>query len=311
MQPRELLHRWDDRVLAPGVLDGGTATTLAASGHDLSGPLWSARLLFDAPGAVQAVHEAFLRAGADVVTTVSYQLAARSMAAAGQDPAATPALLARSVEVARTAVQAHRARGHPGGLVGASVGPYAATLGGGVEYRGDDARSVTELRRFHTPRVAALVDAGADLLVCETIPTATELAALALVLADVPIATIVTATLTADGRVTADGQPLARAFAPLLEVEPVVAIGVNCGPPALVMPALQALAPTGLPLVARPNAGGRWEAATDRWLPTEPAGHAELDPAAWVRAGARLVGGCCGTAPADLQALVARLAIGS
>ncbi len=57
----------------PVVLDGGLSTELERRGHDLSGQLWSARLLSDAPQAVVEVHSAFLRAGAEVLTTASYQ----------------------------------------------------------------------------------------------------------------------------------------------------------------------------------------------------------------------------------------------
>ena len=57
----------------PLVLDGGLSTELERRGHDISGRLWSARLLKDAPDAVVEVHSAFLRAGAQVITTASYQ----------------------------------------------------------------------------------------------------------------------------------------------------------------------------------------------------------------------------------------------
>src|SRR3712207_8893756 len=60
-------------AVGPVVLDGGLATELEARGHDLSSALWSARLLLDDPGAVVAAHAAFVAAGAQVVTTASYQ----------------------------------------------------------------------------------------------------------------------------------------------------------------------------------------------------------------------------------------------
>jgi homocysteine S-methyltransferase len=57
----------------PLVLDGGLATELAARGYDLSDALWSARLLADAPEAIEAVHRAYFEAGANVAITASYQ----------------------------------------------------------------------------------------------------------------------------------------------------------------------------------------------------------------------------------------------
>ena len=54
-------------------LDGGLATELEARGADLSGDLWSAKLLIHAPELIKAAHKAFFEAGADIATTCSYQ----------------------------------------------------------------------------------------------------------------------------------------------------------------------------------------------------------------------------------------------
>jgi homocysteine S-methyltransferase len=57
------------------ILDGGLATELEAKGHDLSvSPLWSARLIRDAPDDIESVHKAYLDAGADVISTATYQV---------------------------------------------------------------------------------------------------------------------------------------------------------------------------------------------------------------------------------------------
>ena len=56
----------------PLVIDGGLATELEKGGHDLADSLWSARLLRDDPGDVEAVHRAYFDAGADVAITASY-----------------------------------------------------------------------------------------------------------------------------------------------------------------------------------------------------------------------------------------------
>ena len=54
-------------------LDGGLATQLEALGEDLSGDLWSAKLLQSDPDKILQAHADFLRAGADVIITASYQ----------------------------------------------------------------------------------------------------------------------------------------------------------------------------------------------------------------------------------------------
>ncbi|WP_075743726.1 MULTISPECIES: homocysteine S-methyltransferase [Actinoalloteichus] len=87
----------------PVVLDGGLATELERRGHDLSGALWSARLLRDAPEEIVAAHRAFFLAGAQVAITASYQASLPGLAAAGVDRAEAAALLSSSVALARRA----------------------------------------------------------------------------------------------------------------------------------------------------------------------------------------------------------------
>jgi homocysteine S-methyltransferase len=290
----------DDAVVR---LDGGLATTLAAAGHDLDHPLWSARLLTTAPDAVVDAHRAFLAAGAEVVLTASYQLARTSLRRAGEDPEREADLLARSVALARDAVAAHVAAGGAWAAVVGSVGSYGALIGGGAEYEGGYDVDVGVLVDVHAPRVAALVAAGVDAIAVETVPSATELDAVARVIDGLDVPVWVTATTDVTGTRTPEGDRLEVAFAPLVAVDTVVAVGVNCLPPERVAPALAALAPLGRPLVAKPNAGERFDPDRGRFVATVEV----PDPGPWVAAGARLVGGCCGTSPTQLATLLAHL----
>jgi homocysteine S-methyltransferase len=282
----------------PVVLDGGLSTELEARGHDVTSVLWSARLLRDDPGAVVAAHAAYAAAGAQVATTASYQATVEGFAAVGVQRDEALALVARSVDLAR--------EGAPGAWVAGSVGPYGAALADGSEYTGAYVAEigVDALRAFHRPRMAALADAGADVLACETLPAAAEVEA---VLAEavslgVPVWLSLTTVVDAGGVArTRRGEPAAEAFAMARGVPEVVAVGVNCTDPAGVLPALEAAAAAGVPLVAYPNSGEGWDAAARRWTGTGqvPAD----DAAAWVAAGARLVGGCCRVGPAGIAAL--------
>ena len=125
------------------VLDGGLATELELRGHDLSDRLWSARLLRDDPAAIEDVHLAYYRAGAQVAVTASYQATVEGFAAAGIGRSGALALVRRSVELARRARERFRAERAGAGaddrplLVAGSVGPYGAMLADGSEYRGD------------------------------------------------------------------------------------------------------------------------------------------------------------------------------
>lgn len=288
------------------VVDGGLGSTLEARGADLAAPLWSAKALVEQPGLVQQVHEAFFRAGADVAVTASYQVSAEGFRRAGRSAAEATTALRRSVELARAAADEVGAEFGGERLVAASVGPYGAIVADGSEYHGRYERTAAELTAFHRARIEVLEDAGPDLLAVETLPTLTEaLAVLDALDRDGP-PVWVSFTAVAGGR-TAGGDDLA-AVGPLVAAHHrVAAIGVNCTAEADVADALDALAPTALPLVACPNAGGEWDAHARCW---RYAGVGATDgglAASWVARGARLVGGCCGVAPDDIALLAAAL----
>lgn len=280
------------------ILDGGLATTLEAHGADLSGGLWSARVLRERPDLVRDVHADFLRAGADVVITASYQVSFPGCRDVGIDDEETTELLRRSVALGRDAVAL---AGRPDALVAASVGPYGAWLADGSEYRGDDGCSVAELQHFHRRRLEVLSSAAPDLLAIETLPSARELTALLSLLDEVPGPPAWVAFTCRDGERIADGTPLAE-VATLAAAHPrVLGVGVNCTPPHHVSALLRALdpRPAGVHLVVYPNIGDVWDAGQRRWVRSRrPA-----DPAQWRHLGADVIGGCCGTTPQDIRRL--------
>jgi homocysteine S-methyltransferase len=276
------------------ISDGGLATELEARGHDLSDPLWSARLLADAPHEIAAVHAAYFRAGAAIATTASYQASFEGFAARGIDQRAATTLLRRSVELAGAA---RDEAGAPGLVVAASVGPYGAALADGSEYRGRYGLSVAALTRWHRPRLEILADAGADVLACETVPDVDEAEALVALVRSAGVPAWLSYTI--DGTRTRAGQPLADAFAVAAGVPEIVAIGVNCCAPDDVAPAIEAASAVGKPVIVYPNSGERWDGRA--WV--GPRRFSARLAVQWVAAGARIVGGCCRVGPADIAAL--------
>ncbi|MEV0037644.1 homocysteine S-methyltransferase [Streptomyces sp. NPDC050804] len=282
------------------VLDGGLSNQLAAQGCDLSDELWSARLLADGPEQIEAAHAAYVRAGARVLITSSYQATYEGFARRGVERREAAGLLARSVELARHAGETveHEV------WVAASVGPYGAMLADGSEYRGRYGLTVRELERFHRPRVETLVAAGPDALALETVPDTDEAEALLRAVDGCGVPVWLSYSIA--GERTRAGQPLAEAFALAAGAGEVIAVGVNCCEPADADRAVETAASvTGKPVVVYPNSGEGWDAGKRSWR-----GDATFDPArvgAWRSAGARLVGGCCRVGPADIARLGAAL----
>ena len=285
------------------VIDGGLATELSRQGMDLSDDLWSARVLLDAPDAVERVHAEYYRAGADIAITASYQASYDGFAARGLDAAATTAVLRRSVALAQSARGRVRLE-QPGMtrdlLVAASVGPYGAVLHDGSEYRGDYALGESALVDFHRARFNVLADAGADLLACETIPSRSEAAALVRLLSERADARAWITFSCRDGRHTAAGDAIAECARWLDGVPQVVGVGVNCVAPEWVESLIGEIRTgTDKPVVVYPNSGETWDAAARCWR--GEADRFTTYVSRWLLAGARGIGGCCRTTPDDIR----------
>jgi homocysteine S-methyltransferase len=285
------------------VLDGGLATEFEARGFDLADALWSARLLADAPDAIEAVHLDYFEAGADIAITASYQASHDGFAALGCSHEDTNALLQRSVVLARSARDRFHARHRESGRtlrVAASIGPYGATLHDGSEYRGDYGLDEGALAAFHRPRLTTLLSAAPDLLACETIPSLLEARAIVRVLHEHPSAQAWVSFTCRDGAHTSAGDAIPDC-ARFLDAEPqVVAIGINCVDPALVTSLVRTIAlDTAKPIVVYPNSGEVWNAGAHCWEGTANRFTRYLDE--WIDAGASWLGGCCRTTPADIR----------
>ncbi len=292
------------------VLDGAMATELEARGCNLADSLWSAKVLMENPGLIRDVHLDYFRAGAQVAITASYQATPAGFAARGLDEAQSRALIGKSVELARKAREAYLAENADAGtlLVAGSVGPYGAYLADGSEYRGDYVRSDEVFIDFHRPRIEALLDAGADLLACETLPSFAEIRALTTLLAGYPRARAWFSFTLRDSEHLSDGTPLREVVAWLAAYPQVVALGINCIALENTTAALAHLhGLTALPLVVYPNSGEHYDAVSKTW-------HRHGDACEtlagylpqWLAAGAKLIGGCCRTTPQDIAGLVAK-----
>jgi homocysteine S-methyltransferase len=280
----------------PAILDGGLGTLLDSRGHDVSGHLWSARVLRDEPGAITDAHEAFFAAGAQVATSASYQVSTDGFRRAGLPDGEADRALESSVRLARAA--AERAGGRC--VVAASVGPFGATLADGSEYHGRYGRTVAELAAWHRPRIERLWAAGPDVLAIETIPSLVEAEAIASALSGT--GAVAWLSFTVAGGVTRAGDALEEAFAVADGADEIAATGVNCCAPAEVTPALRALrGTTGKPAVVYPNSGEEWDAKNRRWMGSPALSPELLDE--WVSEGAALIGGCCRVGPEHIAAI--------
>ena len=291
------------------VLDGALATELERRGADLKDPLWSAKCLIERPDLIREVHFDYFRAGADVATTATYQATFEAFARRGIDGSAAARLMCDAVSLAIAArdefwsLDANRT-GRSKPLVAASIGPYGAMLADGSEYRGRYALDDAALADFHRPRLQVLAQAGADLLACETLPCLREARVLANLLREFPALCAWISFSCKDGGHDCEGEDIGRCAAELHGHEQIVAVGVNCTPPQYIVPLLRRMrGQTDKPLLAYPNSGEHYEASSKQWSGSGAAADFGEQARGWYAEGARLIGGCCRTGPADIRSV--------
>ncbi len=277
-----------ERRLAKGVLvlDGAMGSELIARGV---APAAIARANVDHPDLVQDVHQAYVAAGAEALTTNTFGVNRFRLQG---DRELVARLAGAGVRLARLAAQGAKSRV----FVLGSIGPLGPVVGADL--------TPAEAEEAFAEVAMALADGGVDGFIIETMPsTAEAIAALGGVRRASRLPALVCRSLDRD-----DPAELAD-FARAAAAAGATAVGINCaaGPRAL-LPVVARLAQvTSLPVVARPNAG----------FPTRvdgvPRYHLRSDylvtqARAYVAAGASLVGGCCGVGPEHIAALVQALA---
>lgn len=278
------------------LLDGGLSTALQELGVDTSTDLWTAEAAWRRPDDLVRAHRAFVEAGADVVTTASYQCDLDLLVRAGVDASTARRILFATTDLARRATEGTATR------VAMSIGPFGASLADGSEYTGDYGVGLEIIERHHRRRLEVLVDSGADLVAVETIPRRDEAAIVRdlLVEFDAPPAWFSFGVATP--ALTYAGDDLFDAARDLVEYPNLVAVGVNCTAPDHVTDALRSLRTFGVPLVVYPNHGRSWNARARAWIGDETV--IDLDRVTeWVDAGATYIGGCCGVGPAGIAHL--------
>jgi 5-methyltetrahydrofolate--homocysteine methyltransferase len=274
--------------------DGATGTNYFRAGLTAGEPpeFWTV----ERPEEVKRLHQQFVEAGADIILTNtfgcnSYRLKLHNAQDRAYELAKRAAELARSVadEAARAIV------------VAGSVGPTGELF----EPLGALTRSgaVTAF----TTQLEGLRDGGADVAWIETMSAPEEANAAVEAAISVGLPYVVTYSFDTAGRTMMGLLPRAAAASVAAQPVPPVAIGANCGVGAPdILVALTQMRDTTLPLVTKGNCGVPRFEGTEVVYSGTPQLMADYVRLA-IDAGARIVGGCCGTTPEHLAAMRAAL----
>ena len=281
---------------SPVLCDGAMGTLLYSKGIFIN--RCYDELNLSQPDLIRAIHHDYLQAGAEVIETNTFganafRLGRHSLADKVRDVNRMGARLA------------HEAAKSFDVYVAGSVGP----LGTRIEPLGKT--SFEEARQAFREQIEALAEGGVDLLMLETFGYLEELHQAMLAAKDVgaKLPLVVQVTIDEDGNCLDGSDP--ETFAPRLEDWGADVIGCNCsvGPVAMLDAIERVRSLTSLPLAAQPNAGiPRSVEGRNIYLcsPEYMASYARK----FVAAGARIVGGCCGTTPDHIRVMKSALRAG-
>ena len=285
------------------LLDGGMGRELRFRGVDVMTSIWSAKALIDAPQVVREVHSDFISAGADIITINSYGIVKSNLAWAGiEDRFKELNLLA-----CKLAQEARDASGRDV-LIAGSLPPLAGS------FRPDLVGRFEEMEPLYREQ-AELLAPHVDLLICETMSSIDEgrAAAAAATRTGKPVWVCWTLHEDRSGRLRS-GEAIDEAVKALSGL-PVSGALANCCAPESITRAMSQLVQTGMkyvggyantfqPIPEDWNLTGDKKA--DGFLGLRP----DLDPESyaahaddWLKAGATVIGGCCGTRPAHIAKL--------
>lgn len=308
-------------------LDGGFSNTIESLGVCLHPKLWTGLCVHDHYKEVVKTHQAFVRSGADIVTTSTYQMSFEGYQSENFNKEDSIKFMRSAIKAARegstnSSNSSSDSDSKSKVKVAISVGPYGAILADGSEYTGAYAfeyGAMEKLKSFHYERLLALQstddhDDGGDLYACETIPCINECKAIIHALQESNAINQLPVYLSLsikDNKTLNSDESLDEAVRVIEELTSGydIGIGINCCSPSVVEEALitirNANTSKNRVLLAYPNLGETWDASDRDWKSNSGINIKEYSNYVnrWIDAGARIIGGCCRTTPEYISAV--------
>jgi homocysteine S-methyltransferase len=291
----------------PLILDGGLSNVLESFGCNLNHELWVANLLDKNPEAIIDTHLAYLNAGAQIISTASYQATIPGFMKLGFTRIESELLILKSVDLARIAINQYctKYKGQNKPLLAGSVGPYGAYLADGSEYRGDYNVSKKNLLEFHLKRIQLLDTSNCDFIALETIPSFFETQVLSTILKTIKTPSWISFSCK-DNYHLSDGTTLKKAASLLKNHPSIFAIGVNCTAPKYISSLIQELKSikSDKKIIVYPNTGDSYNVQSKTWVKNSNPKYFTAMSKEWFLLGSDIVGGCCQIGPSHIKSLV-------
>ncbi|HPC35816.1 MAG TPA: homocysteine S-methyltransferase family protein [Candidatus Marinimicrobia bacterium] len=276
------------------ILDGALGTELARRGIAIELPLWSANAILYNPQAIVAIHSDYIRAGADIITTATFRTDSLTFSQVGLSERQAEEATFRAVELAREAI----ADIHPSRQIwiAGSIAPLADC------YEPESAPDFNTALRIHRQKAQWLADAGVDFALLETMNNLSEARAASIAALETGLPVFTSFILDESGALLS-GENIWSAMNEIKTLG-VSGLGINCTHHSLISNFLEKYEPKlDLPLILYANAGIYSRRNGWRKDPNfTPQNYARI-AANWLKSGAKIIGGCCGTTPDFIKAL--------
>ena len=269
------------------ILDGGMGTELQRRGIHTTLPLWSAQALFSHPETVWEIHEEYIAAGANIITTNTFRTQRRTLKKAGLEHETE-----RINRLAVHLVEEARQESDRPVFIAASLTTLEDC------YRPDLVPDSHTLEKEHQEQARLLAETSIDFFLAETLNTVREAVAIAQAVSDTGKPLWISFVPNEKGELLS-GESFSEAVQRLDSYHP-VGYGINCISPLAADRALQKLRrATKLPLAVYPNGEGHAGGELGWEFEGKGSGKDSFVEYCkkWKREGVKIIGGCCGTSP--------------
>nr|CAG8646939.1 10454_t:CDS:2 [Entrophospora candida] len=337
------LKQFLDGYSLPLILDGGMATQLEKIyNKDLyKTNLWSSIYLYQDPDSIKKSHLDYLKAGADIISTCSYQAFLDGFIKQGFTEQQSVGIIQKSVDIAVNArdifwkeyqnqiisnsknphtYNKNKSRIKP--LIALSMGPYGAILCDGSEYKGDyvDQTATREqIESFHKNQLNLFKDKfnKIDLIAFETIPSLVEAKIICEVIMKEHIDMMCWISFSCrNEEQICHGESFLESFIEICKYDFVIGVGVNCTNPKFINSLIDNLRNKAKKIsleyekkwiVCYPDGGNSWDEGKHKWSENTGLKIKEFVDLAksWIEKCENriILGGCCNTTPEHISSM--------
>ena len=273
----------------PLVLDGPMGTLLIERGIDLGSKLWSALALINAPDEVSKIHNDYIEAGADIITTNTFRTNPYAVKSSNTKYS-SKILVNKAVLLSRESIAKSKRKI----LIAGSNAPADDC------YLTKRLISKNELIENHQLHIQNLIEAGVDFILNETFGDQEEIEIVCAICKEVNFPFAVSLLINSELK-TFYGQDLLETIEMIYNFEPIF-ISLNCSRPEFILRALEILKEYQ-PLGVYPNLGSIASFQSGKLVRDFSDIHLKLFIKELIDYGVKVIGVCCGGNPDDIKTI--------